>query len=149
MKVLLLKDVPTIGQEGEAHEVSDGYARNFLFPKHLAVPVTDHAQREVAQRVDAVRREQERELAQLQRLAAAVDGQEVTITAPASATGTLYGSIGATAVATALTAAGFRVDEQWVQVPEPIKDVGEHLVRLQLPHGLEAEVVVIVENQGP
>ncbi|MDP3771657.1 MAG: 50S ribosomal protein L9 [bacterium] len=145
MRVLLLKDIADIGQEGEVHEVSDGHARNFLFPKHLAVPATDHAQREVRERVEAAARESERELEQLQRLAEAVGGQEITITAPASATGTLYGSIGPTAVATALTAAGFRVDEQWLQMPEHIKEIGEHTVDLRLPHGLEAEVTVIVE----
>ena len=52
------------------------------------------------------------------------------------------------AVATALTEAGFRVDEQWVQMPEPLKEVGEHAVGLRLPHGLEAEVTVIVEKQA-
>jgi len=145
MKVLLLKDIADIGREGETHEVSDGHARNFLFPKHLAVPATDQAQREVASRVDAVRRESERELAQLQQLAAAVDGQEVTIIVPASATGKLYGGIGPPAVTTALVSAGFRVDEEWVQLPEPIKEVGEHTVELRLPHGLEAEVTVVVE----
>ncbi len=148
MRVLLLKDIADIGREGETHEVSDGHARNFLFPKHLAVPATDHAKREVAQREEAVRRESERELAKLQQLAAAVDGQEVTMIVPASVAGKLYGSIGLAAVTTALVSAGFHVDEEWVQLPEPIKEVGEHSVALRLPHGLEAEVTAIVEAEA-
>ena len=147
MKVLLLKDIESVGTEGETHDVADGYAQNFLFPRHLAVPATPAAAREVVQRAAAQRRAAEHELHELQRLAEALGGQEVTITAPASATGTLYGSIGPATVAEALVAAGFRVDEQWIQMSEPLKEVGEHAVGLRLPHGLEVEVTVIVEAE--
>jgi large subunit ribosomal protein L9 len=147
MRVILLKDVENVGAEGEVHEVADGYAQHLLFPRHLAVPATPAAAREVAARVAAVRREAEQELHQLQRLASTLDGLEFTMAARATPEGRLYGSIGADAIADFLRMKKFFVDLEWIQLEEPIRECGEHRIRLQLPHGLEAEVVVIVEAE--
>lgn len=147
MKVILLHDVEQFGEEGDIVEVAEGHARNFLFPKHLAVPATEHAVRDVADRAAAAHREAERELHALQRLATDIDGQELTITVPASESGTLYGGIGADAIASALAERGFRVDQSWVKQDQPIKETGEHVAHLQFPHGLEAECTIIVEAE--
>lgn len=147
MKVILLKDIESVGTEGETRDVADGYAQNFLFPHHLAVPATSAAQREIAQRAAAQRRAAEQELHELQRTASALDGQEFTMTEKANAGGTLYGSIGPATIAAFLTGKGYPTDAAWVQLPEPIREVGSHAVHLQLPHGLEAEVSVIVETE--
>ncbi|MBI4434349.1 50S ribosomal protein L9 [Candidatus Uhrbacteria bacterium] len=146
MRVLLLKDIESVGTEGEVHDVADGYAQNFLFPRHLAVPATPAAAREIVERRAAQRRAAEHELHELQRLAGALDGHEFTMSSPASANGKLYGSVGTSAIAELLTARGFPVSEAWVQLASPLRELGEHHVRLQLPHGLEAEVVLIVEG---
>ncbi|MDO8599053.1 MAG: 50S ribosomal protein L9 [bacterium] len=148
MKIILLQDVEQFGSEGDVVEVADGHARNFLFPKHLAVPATESAVRDATQRATQVRRDTERELHDLQRLAAALDGQEFTITAPANASGTLYGGIGEGAVVALLATHGFIVDPTWVRLEQPIKEAGAHTIRLQLPHGLEAELTVIVEAEA-
>ena len=68
------------------------------------------------------------------------------MTVPATATGTLYGGIGESAIVSFLASRGFRVDSSWVQLAQPIKETGEHAIRLQLPHGLEAEVTIIVTS---
>lgn len=147
MRVILLKDVENVGAEGEVHEVADGYAQHLLFPRHLAVPATPAAAREVAARAVAARREAERELHELQRLASTLDGQEFTIPVAANAGGKLYGGLGVAEIVAYLTTHGFPIEASWVQLESPIKEVGEHTVRLQLPHGLEAEVMVIVEAE--
>lgn len=145
MKIILLKDVENIGAEGEVHEVADGYAQNLLFPRHLAVPATSAAAQEVAARAAAARREAERELHELQRLATTLDGQEFTMSARATPNGRLYGSIGPEMIAEYMKARKLLVESAWVQLEESIRECGEHRIRLQLPHGLEAEVTVIIE----
>ncbi|MBI2482581.1 50S ribosomal protein L9 [Candidatus Uhrbacteria bacterium] len=147
MQVILLRNVAGVGSEGETHDVAEGYARNFLFPQHLAVPATPAAQQQVAARAAAERRQAERELQELQKLAAALDGFELVMSVPATGAGKLYGGIGAAALVTALARAGFTVDPEWVLLPEPMKEAGEHVVRLHLPHGLEAEVTVVVDGE--
>ena len=145
MKVILLKNVQGIGGEGEVHEVSEGHARNYLFPRHLAVPATDRAQQEAGLRAASQRRKAEHELKDLQRFAASIDGQEFHFPAKANAAGRLYGGISATAIAEFLTSRGYPMETTWVQLDVPIREVGECDIRLQLPHGLEAEVTVIIE----
>lgn len=147
MRVLLLADVRAVGRSGEVAEVSDGYARNFLFPKHLAIPATPEAVRRAGADAAAVAAAAERELAELQRLAARMDGCAVTVSGSANEQGTLYGSIGDATIGMALRAAGFSVDDHWVDIEEPIRETGEHAVRLRLPHGLEVEITVIVEAE--
>ena len=147
MKVILLKNVKDIGAEGEIHEVSDGHARNYLFPRHLAVPATDQALHDVGLRAASQRREAERELKDLQRFAANIDGQEFRLSAKANAAGRLYGSMSAAAIAELCTARGFATEAMWVVLDEPIRDSGEYTIRLQLPHGLEAEVTLIIEPE--
>ena len=145
MKIILLHHVDQLGGEGDVVEVSDGHARNFLFPKHLAVPATESAIHDAANRAAAAGRESERELHELQHLATSLDGQEFTMTVPANESGTLYGSIASPAIAEHLAEHGFRVDPSWVRLEEPIKETDEHAIPLQFPHGLEAEITVIVD----
>lgn len=147
MRVLLLRDIAGVGDEGEAREVSDGYARNFLFPTHAAVPVTEEALRAAKVRAAARQAESERELHKIQALASRVDGQELSLRAAATASGKLYGGVGAVMIANGLHSLGFDVRDAWVSLPQPIREIGTHDVRLQFPHGLEAGVTLIIEPE--
>lgn len=89
----------------------------------------------------------ERELETVERLAGRVDGFEVRIGARAADGGRLYGGVGKAEIARGLQVSGFAVEEAWVVLEEPIKELGEYPVHLDLPHGLEAEVTVIVEAE--
>ncbi|MBI4433524.1 50S ribosomal protein L9 [Candidatus Uhrbacteria bacterium] len=146
MLVILLRDVPKIGSEGETHDVAEGYARNFLFPQHLAVPATRTAQQQVAARAQAQRQAAEQELHALQQLAAALNGFAFSVTAPVTGAGKLYGGIGVAMLIAELARAGFVVDASWIHLDAPMKEAGEHVVRVRLPHGLEAEFTVFVEG---
>jgi large subunit ribosomal protein L9 len=149
MKVILLKDVKSIGKMGDVKEVSNGYARNFLFPGKLAEAATpDLIKKSQAQKADIVKKA-EADLEKTEQLASELDDFVIKITAKANAEGKLFGSVKPEMIKEALLKEKLNVGS----IPtdkistEAIKDLGEHKVIINLPHGLEAEVVVVVEAE--
>jgi large subunit ribosomal protein L9 len=145
MKVILLADVKNIGRKWEVKRVSDGYARNFLFPKNLARLASQDALDELD---DELRRQEQAanvELEQTQETVAAVDGIDVPISVKADESGTLYSALGEADVQKALIDMGFTIPHGVIKFKEPIKEVGEYKVMLEFEHGLEAELKVVVE----
>ena len=142
MKLLLLKDVDGLGKPGDVVNVSPGYARNFLLPRNLASEPTAQALR----RVEAGRRREVREAERLKRegeeIAKTLENCSVNIPARAGEGGHLFGSVGAAEIAKALAADGRKVEEAWLQLERPIKDVGIYDVPVVV-HG-EARATVKV-----
>ena len=133
MKVIFLKDVPNVAKAGEAKEVNDGYARNFLIPKKLAAL----AQGDVQQHFEAEQRAVARRLAQaeaeLEALAKTIGGKTVTLKSRVGAKEQLYGSITNSDVADALSKLiGSEIDKRKVELAEPIRHTGtfDAIVRL-------------------
>lgn len=147
MKVLLLQNIKNIGLKGEIKDVSDGYAVNFLLPKKMAVPAAATTVLGYREQEALLRREAEKELATAQKLAGSLDGQVVEIFAKSSKDGVLFGGITATQVAEALNKQGYKVTKEQVMIAKAIKTVGEHPVTVKLRHGLEAEIMVVVEEE--
>ncbi|MDO8425166.1 MAG: 50S ribosomal protein L9 [bacterium] len=146
MKVMLLADVANVGDEGDIVEVSDGHARTILFPQHLAVPATETALAEVAARAEEQRQAAEHELTELQRIAEVLDGCELIVSVKVNANGTLSSVIDAARIAAQLAADGTHIDAAWVRLDAPIEEPGEYDIRFSMPHGIEAEGRVIVEE---
>lgn len=146
MKVVLLQYVEKLGQAGDVCNVSDGHARNFLFPQKLAVPAT----REALAKAEQLRKEREHEaeldLSRAHDLARRLDDFELELTQKASESGTLFAAVTKKMIAEELTKRGFRVHEKHVLLNTPIKEVGESEVTLSLPHGLEVRIRVIVNG---
>jgi large subunit ribosomal protein L9 len=148
MEVLLLKDVEPLGLAGEVKRVSDGYARNYLFPKGLAVEATPGAIRQAEQRQKARTRRQAKELSEAQALAQTLDGVTVTFQARAGETDRLYGSITSANIADALEERiGGEVDKRKIDLEEPLKELGTHAVTVRLAPGAEAKVTVVIERE--
>ena len=148
MKVLLIEDINKLGWLGDVVEVSTGYARNYLLPRRLAVIPTEANLRSLAE--EKAKRSEERihEQKRLEKAAAAVEGAEAVIAAKANEQGNLFGSITAGDIAANLREQGFEVADEVVQLPEHIKDLGTHPVKLQFGADLTATVnVVIVAEQ--
>src|SRR5690349_9032007 len=124
MKLLLLKDVDGLGKPGDLVNVSPGYARNFLFPRNLAAEPTPQALR----RVEAEKRRGEREVVKLKEegeaVAKSLENCSVNITAKAGEGGHLFGSVSAADIAKALAGDGRKVDEKWLVLDRPIKELG-------------------------
>jgi large subunit ribosomal protein L9 len=147
MKVIFLKDVPSLGKKNEVKEVSDGHARNFLFPEGLAKPASEQALAQLEEEKKVLAQKAEADLKQQEHLVTQLDGQEIEISAKADETGKLYGSITPAKIAKILKDKGFEVAKKNVKLEDPIKEVGEHDVPLEMDHGLEAKIKVIVTEQ--
>ncbi|MGH9051815.1 MAG: 50S ribosomal protein L9 [Acidimicrobiia bacterium] len=144
MKVVLIKPVPELGGEGDLIEVADGYARNYLLPKRLAIKATAGSVRQ-AERVRRVREEADRRAReQADAVAQALAGTRVVIAARAGDEGKLFGSVGAGDVAEAIRRfTGIEVDRRTIELEAPIKEIGLHEVTVR-PHR-EVEVPLTLD----
>jgi large subunit ribosomal protein L9 len=148
MDVLLLKDVEELGEAGAIKKVADGYARNYLIPRGLAVRATAGAIKQAEQQRQAAARRQVKELSEAQALAQALDGVSVTFEARAGESDRLYGSITNVNIAEALTEKiGQEVDRRKIEMEEPLKELGTHAITVRLAPGAEAKVTVVVERE--
>src|SRR5262245_27685789 len=130
MKVLLCDDVVKCGAAGEVKDVSDGFARNFLLPRKLAVPATDASLRkwESEKKVRQVKIEQNLEAAK--KVAEQLEAMDLEIPARAGKEGHLFGSITNHSIADALAAKGFVADKKHIELEAHIKAVGEYVVKV-------------------
>ena len=144
MKVILLSDVPHVGRKSEVKNVSPGYAKNFLFPRGLAMLATQSAVLEIDQISEAKKKSAEKDLAGAEALAQKMDGLEVEIRMKVSKDGVGYAGISAQKIAETLNTIGYKISKSQIKIPSPIKKIGEHVVSVNLPHDLEAEVKIIV-----
>ena len=146
MKVILMKDVKALGHRGDVVNVSDGYALNFLFPQNLGVQATEQSvqrMREAEAKLVKVAKKGENEA---KKLASALDGFELVVKEKANESGVLYAAVTAKTVATLLKKSGFAVAEDAVELA-PMKEPGERDAVVNLPHGFEATIKIIVERK--
>lgn len=155
MKVIFLQDVENVAIKGDVKDVADGYAANFLFPQDLAKPATEQLVAETQREKELREKAATEDLKRTQEFATKLDGFEVEVEAKASPEGTLYGAVSSEVVAGALKTNGFNIREDAVVFKdreEPVKEEGEYEAVVNLDHGLEAEIKVIVrvtEDQKP
>lgn len=149
MQAILLKDVETLGNAGDLVEVSPGYLRNFLLPRKLAHRATPGAVAEFERRrANAERLERERELRERE-TAETLSRTVLTIPKQAGEDGRLYGSVTEQDIVAAIRAArGIRVDRRNVLLDESIREVGAHLVTVDITPELAARVKIIVVEQA-
>ena len=147
MKVILKQDVKTIGKKDEIHEVSDGYARNFLFPRGLAAPADAAAVNMARTKSEAKEHHAAEALAAAQALADKVKDKTVTLKAKGGASGRLFGKITSKDVAKALSkAVGTELDKRKVELERDIKDFGTYSATVKLHPGVSAAFKVKVEE---
>jgi large subunit ribosomal protein L9 len=148
VKVILTQDVASLGKSGELKDVADGYARNFLIPRKLAVPAAGGAyrawQHDIASREE--KRKREREEAEI--AAQRISSTTLTLGVKVGEGGKLYGSITAKDIADALGRRGIEVDRHKVDLEEPLKTLGTYKVAVRVYPGLTPEVTVAVEPKG-
>jgi large subunit ribosomal protein L9 len=148
IEVILKEHVEHLGRRGEIVKVADGYARNFLFPRKLALAVTDENKRQIErERAKAEAREAE-EVQIAQALATRLEAVELAIARRVGENETLYGSVTASDIAEALAARELGVDRRKIQLSEPLKTLGEHVVPVKLHREVTADVKVKVVAAG-
>ena len=147
MKIILLKDVEGVGKELEVKEVKDGFARNSLIPQGLAKPATREALLWLETKKEIEKKKEEEELKSFQEIASSIDDQEVIISVKVGEDDQLFESITAQKIAEKLKEMGFNVKKGQIDLPDPIKELGEFPVKIKFEHNLEVEIKVIVSPE--
>ena len=144
VEVILKEHVEHLGRRGEIVKVANGYARNFLFPRKLALAVTSENKKQIErERVKAEAREAE-EVKGARALAATLEGLDIAIARRVGENDTLYGSVTTGDIADALSARDVTVDRRKIQLAEPLKSLGEHAVAVKLHREVTANLKVRV-----
>lgn len=147
MQIILQEDVDKLGVRGDVVTVAEGYARNFLLPKNLALPASagNLKRLEKIRATLAKKTATERDAAQKQ--ADVLGGTTVTLTRKAGENDQLFGSVTSADIADSLAKQGFEIDKRRIQLADPIKVVGEYQVPVKLHREVTAEVKVIVKKE--
>jgi len=147
MEILLIDNVAKLGQRGDVVTVKDGYARNFLLPRKLALPVTAGNKRQIELEKERAQKLRAKELADAQTLAEKLSAISLSFAKKAGATGHLFGSVTNAEVADQLKTKGFIVDRHTIVVPQ-IKEVGAYVVEIRLYQGVIAKLNLEVTAQA-
>jgi large subunit ribosomal protein L9 len=142
IEVILKEHVEHLGNRGQIVKVASGYARNFLFPRNLALAVTEENKRQIErERVKAEAKEAE-EIKAATALAATLEGLDVSIARRVGENDVLYGSVTTGDIADALAARDVTVDRRKIQLTDPLKTLGEHTVGVKLHREITAQLKV-------
>ena len=149
MRVVFLEDVPGVAQGGDVKEVKNGFARNYLIPKSLATPATHNALQRIAKLQRQAQVTRVKQLEDMKELAAELDGTQISVEMRAGSTGRLYGSVTAAIIASTLAEMTEKeIDRRSVSLSEPIRDLGEFDLTLDLHPEVTAGVSVLVHPTG-
>ena len=148
MELILRDDVDKVGRRGDIVKVKDGYARNFLLPRGLGMPVTAANKAMIEKERKAHEARLAKEKAEFESLAARIGGLRFVAPRKVGESDVLYGSVTAGDIAEFLKAKGIEIDKRKVQLDEPIKHLGEHEVKIKLHPEVLASVRLLVTKEG-
>jgi len=148
MEVILKEDVPKLGNRGEVVKVAEGYGRNFLLPKKLAIEATVANKTVIEQMKAAAVRRSAKEKTEAEALAKQFDGLEVKFLRKSSETDQLFGSVTAGDIAEALEKKSFHIDRRKIQLHEALKSVGEFIVPIELHKDVTTHLKVVVDKEA-
>jgi|YNPNPStandDraft_1061719.scaffolds.fasta_scaffold57991_1 large subunit ribosomal protein L9 len=150
MEVVLLKEVKRLGKAGEVKRVADGYARNYLIPRGLAVAATEAMIKQLAERNASAAQREAKAKAAAEAQAASLHNIELVFKAKAGESGRLYGSVTNADIAEQLSQRiGEEIDKRRVLLEEPIKEVGRFKVDVKLHSDVKITVTVVVQGETP
>jgi len=147
MKIILKQDVSNLGKQGEVVNVSSGYARNFLYPRDLAVPSTPKGLKLIAEVQKRQASLDAKEMQVSQALAAKLEAQEIKLKVKVGENDKLFGSVVSADIAEALEAAGLSIDKRKIKLEHPLKELGVYTVEVKLHPQVEAKVKVWLEKE--
>ncbi len=148
MKVILTEKVKSLGNVGEIHNVSPGFARNFLFPKRLAMVADESNTKALEDQKKALSKKMSEEKNVATAIKAKLDGKTVTIEKKVGGSGRLFGTVTASEVASILTTDGIEVEKRQVLIETPIKQLGTFEIKAKLFQDVEATFSVKVEKDA-
>ena len=148
MKLILREDVTSLGRSGELVTVKDGFGRNYLLPRKLAVVANEQNVRQVEHEKAVITARQAKLKGEAQAAAGKLSAVSVTIRRKVGEQDKLFGSVTALDIAEALAAQGQKVDRRHIHLPEPIKALGDYEVEIRLHHDVAAKVKVQVAAEA-
>jgi large subunit ribosomal protein L9 len=147
-QAILLANVESLGEAGDAVDVSPGYLRNFLIPRKLAQPATEASLAEAARRREAARKAEQEAAERAGETAALLSKTVLTIHHRAGEDGKLFGAVTSKEIAEAIRdARDVKVDRKRIRLEQPIHDIGTYMIDVELPGGVTAAVKTIVAEQ--
>ncbi len=147
MEVILKEDVPKLGHRGDLVKVAEGYGRNFLLPKKLAIEATAGNKKVIEQMKAAAVRKAQKDKSDAEAFASQINGQTVTITRRAGEQDQLFGSVTSSDIAAELEKKGIQIDRRKIELDQPIKTTGEFSVPIRLFREVTATVKVEVKKE--
>jgi large subunit ribosomal protein L9 len=149
MKVILNKDVHPLGEEGDVKDVAKGYARNFLFPRGLALPYNDKVVKLFESRRAEIEARKAAKRDDAASLKARLESLELTLVMPAGANGKLYGAVTNQTIADELAKRDFKIERKRIELPgNSFKSVGKYRIAVKLYESASAEMAVIIQGQS-
>lgn len=148
MKVILLKDVKNIGKKGELIEAKDGYARNFLLPRGLAVEATASSMKELEHQDRAREKRDAKALEKAQGLKEKLQEEKLEMAVKAGEAGRIFGSVTSMDIAEVLEKLGYRIDRKNILLEHPLKTLGEHDVDIKLHPQVIARLKLVVTGES-
>ena len=144
MEVILREHVDNLGRRGDVGKVAAGYARNFLLPRKLALPVTEASRRQIERERDKAEARDAEERSGAEALAQRMGAVDISIARRVGENQTMYGSVTSADIAQALASKGFDVEKRKIQLADAIKSIGEHTVPVKIHRDVTADVKVKV-----
>ena len=148
MEVILKEDVAKLGSRGDVVKVAEGYGRNYLLPRKLAIQATADNKKVIDQMKAAAVRRSAKEKAQAEELAKQFDGVSVSFLRRAGEHDQLFGSVTSSDLADSLEKKGFNIDRRKIQLHEPLRTLGEFTVPIKLHKDVTAHLKVVIEKEA-
>lgn len=146
MEVILKQDIKDLGKAGDVVEVKEGYGRNFLIPRGMAVPVDKGNLKKLKHEKKVARMKKARELEEAKQIQERLNELTVTLQAKTGEQGRLFGSITSSDIASALEKEGVTIDRRKIDLAEPLKNLGAYTIPVKVYAGVTAELKVVVES---
>jgi large subunit ribosomal protein L9 len=147
MQIILQEDIEKLGHRGDVVTVKPGYARNFLLPRKLAVEASAGNLKAIEKIRNSLAKKTATELEAAQKQAALINGVELRFKRKTGENEQMFGSVTSGDIAAALEAQGFKIDKRQIQIPEPIKALGEYPVTIKVFRDIIAQVKVYAEKE--
>lgn len=147
MKIILLEDIENVGKKGDIVRVKDGFARNYLIPKGVAIKVTKSNLKMIEEKKKKLEKEREKEIKTVEELKNRIESLEINIKKKAGEEDTLFGSVTSSDIEEALKNEGIEIDKKNILLHEHIKKLGEYEVEIRIHPSIKANLKIKVEKE--
>ncbi|MBW2557752.1 MAG: 50S ribosomal protein L9 [Deltaproteobacteria bacterium] len=148
MRIILKKDVESVGKAGDLVNVSDGYARNFLIPRGLGIEASSKNMKALKNEIETTARRATKEKEAAQSMVERLEGVTCTISRKVGQQDKLFGSVSTKDIGDALREQGIEIDKRNILLEDPIKSLGEFSVKIKLHSGISADIKVVVAGEA-